>query len=138
MSTWQEELDRAVRSRPRAVQRAARRVFKNRASVLERLARLSPEQLKAVADDVQLGLALLRDAGSGRLPVVPWRTVAAVAFALGYLALSLDAIPDFLPVVGLTDDLAVLGYVWSAFRHDLQRYRRWREQQGEEIIEADG
>ncbi|MCY3808877.1 MAG: YkvA family protein [Gemmatimonadetes bacterium] len=28
--------------------------------------------------------------------------------ALGYLILPVDAVPDFLPLVGLTDDLAVL------------------------------
>lgn len=36
---------------------------------------------------------------------------AIIVGALGYLISPLDALPDAFPIVGLTDDLAVLGYV---------------------------
>lgn len=36
---------------------------------------------------------------------------AMVVGALGYLISPLDVMPDAIPIVGLTDDLAVLGYV---------------------------
>ena len=41
-------------------------------------------------------------------PTVDNRAKATVIGALAYLGFPIDAIPDYLPVVGLTDDIAVL------------------------------
>ena len=41
-------------------------------------------------------------------PEVPWKVKMEIIGALGYLILPLDLIPDYLPVVGYTDDLAAL------------------------------
>ena len=43
----------------------------------------------------------------------PWARTSLLA-ALGYLGMPLDAIPDFTPVVGFTDDVAVLGAALAA------------------------
>ena len=45
---------------------------------------------------------------AARSPGVPLRTTAVIYSALGYFIFPLDAIPDVLPVVGYTDDLAAL------------------------------
>lgn len=41
-------------------------------------------------------------------PFVPKRTKLLVAGGLCYLILPIDLIPDFIPVVGLTDDFALI------------------------------
>lgn len=41
-------------------------------------------------------------------PNVPTWAKTVIVGALGYFIFPLDAIPDFIPVLGLTDDLAVL------------------------------
>ena len=41
-------------------------------------------------------------------PNVPFKVKAEIIGALGYLILPFDLIPDWLPVVGYTDDLAAL------------------------------
>lgn len=38
---------------------------------------------------------------------------ASVLGALGYLILPIDAIPDYLPIVGFTDDLAALKWAYD-------------------------
>ncbi|WP_430790676.1 YkvA family protein [Virgibacillus flavescens] len=43
-------------------------------------------------------------------PNTPKSAKLTIAGALGYLILPLDAIPDFIPLVGLTDDSAVIVY----------------------------
>ena len=59
----------------------------------------------------RLAIALARD---GRIPIV-MRGVPA--FLVLYLALPLDLIPDFIPVVGQLDDLLIVGLgVWLLFR----------------------
>ena len=44
---------------------------------------------------------------------VPLKTKATIAAALGYFILPLDAIPDFSPLIGFSDDLGVLMFALS-------------------------
>ena len=60
---------------------------------------------------VALGLALFRDRRVGLMP-----RLIGVLLAL-YLAMPLDIIPDFIPVLGYVDDVLVLGLgVWLLLR----------------------
>ncbi len=43
-----------------------------------------------------------------RDPRVPWYTKAIVAIILGYVLSPIDIIPDFIPVLGQLDDIAVV------------------------------
>ena len=47
-------------------------------------------------------------------PYTPWKTKGLIAGALGYVILPTDLIPDFLPVVGFSDDLSAVIYVVNA------------------------
>ena len=47
-------------------------------------------------------------------PDLPVRARAVILGALGYFILPVDALPDFLPIVGLTDDLGVLAAAAAA------------------------
>jgi uncharacterized membrane protein YkvA (DUF1232 family) len=44
-------------------------------------------------------------------PRVPWRARLPLAALLLYLALPLDLVPDFIPVLGQLDDLLIAGLV---------------------------
>jgi uncharacterized membrane protein YkvA (DUF1232 family) len=57
---------------------------------------------------------------------VPWRTTAAIVFALGYFLMSIDVIPDFVPVVGFFDDALVVAEVVFLLSGDLRRFREHR------------
>ncbi|WP_226584670.1 YkvA family protein [Halobacillus litoralis] len=51
-------------------------------------------------------------------PETPRKAKLTIAGALGYLILPADALPDFLPVVGFTDDSAVILYaVYQVISH---------------------
>lgn len=55
---------------------------------------------------------------------VPARPKAIAIGALGYLILPIDAIPDILPGVGYTDDLAVIGgALWQLANHITEAHR---------------
>ena len=58
--------------------------------------------LRGLAERALILYVLLRD------PATPAWAKTAIVSALGYLICPVDAIPDILPGVGLTDDLAVL------------------------------
>ena len=55
---------------------------------------------------------------------------ALIVGALGYFICPLDAIPDFLPVIGFLDDAAVLAWVVSRVRRDLDEFLAWEAGEG--------
>lgn len=84
-----------------------------------------PDALRRIWDDVRDMYAMLRDSLAGRYSV-PFRTIAAVAATLLYLANPLDLIPDFIPGVGYIDDVFIVTLCLRFIASDLQAYRRWR------------
>ncbi len=50
-------------------------------------------------------------------PATPWWVRALIIFVVGYALSPIDLIPDFIPVLGLLDDLVLLpGLIWLALR----------------------
>jgi len=43
-----------------------------------------------------------------------------------YVAVTFDLIPDFLPVIGLMDDLALLELLANVLKPEIERFMRWR------------
>ena len=81
--------------------------------------------LRAVLDDVRDFGGILRDGAAGRFPVSR-AILLQIGAALGYLFFPTDLVPDMIPVVGLGDDAAVLGYVAHCVAATLSAYRNWR------------
>jgi uncharacterized membrane protein YkvA (DUF1232 family) len=57
---------------------------------------------------------------------VPWRTTAAIVFALAYFISSVDLIPDSIPVLGFLDDAFVVAEVVAMVATDLARFEERR------------
>ena len=72
---------------------------------------------------------LLQDYWSGEYRSVPWKLLASIGFAVTYLVSPLDVIPDFLPLLGFTDDAAVFAILVSAYQSELDDYKDWKEKQ---------
>lgn len=83
--------------------------------------------------DVCEVFSLLKDWMAGRYPVIPWTVVATLVGALLYVLSPLDLIPDFIPVVGFTDDAGVFAVALSFAGSDLEKYREWKRQRAETI-----
>ncbi|MNE53675.1 hypothetical protein D3C80_1484140 [compost metagenome] len=56
--------------------------------------------------------------------------------ALLYFVIPLDGLPDWLPVLGFVDDLAVLAWVLRTWRDELAAFRAWRDAQAPEVLEV--
>lgn len=79
--------------------------------------------------DAKLLLSLVRDYTSKKYRLVPYGVVAAIVFALIYVANPFDMIPDFLPFIGQIDDAAIFGACLMLVERDLRKYQTWREGQ---------
>ena len=55
------------------------------------------------------------------------KVLAIMAGAVLYLVKGRDLIPDSIPVVGIADDVAVLGLALKLVEGDVQAYREWRD-----------
>ena len=83
--------------------------------------------LKKFFKDVSLLIAMIRDCCSGAYQTIPLWVIGAVVFALLYVLSPIDLIPDFIPVLGLVDDAAVLGLCLAMTERDIQKYQQWKE-----------
>lgn len=91
--------------------------------------------LKRFAKDVKLLIAMIKDYWDGIYREIPWWVIASVVFALLYVLNPIDLIPDIIPVLGLTDDAAVLALCLAMTEKDIHKYQNWknRNAQGAEV-----
>jgi len=93
--------------------------------------------LEKLAGQIKLFFSLIKDYAKGNYRVVPWTTIAAVIGSLLYVFSPIDLIPDFIPVLGLTDDAAVVLLCLKGIAGDLAKYQAWKKERDVEykIIE---
>jgi uncharacterized membrane protein YkvA (DUF1232 family) len=72
---------------------------------------------------------LVRAYRQGDYRQTPWRSILTIIAALIYFVTPLDFIPDFLPVLGFTDDIAVILWVFNTLKADIDNFRAWEMQQ---------
>lgn len=77
-------------------------------------------------DKVRVMFGLIRDYSRGNYRQVPWRTIAAIAGGLLYALNPFDLIPDFIPMIGMVDDAAVIAACLRLVSDDLLDYMRWK------------
>ncbi len=80
----------------------------------------------------QLGIVtrLLKAYASGEYRQLPWKTLIRVIAVLIYFVSPIDILPDFLPIVGLTDDIALMLWLFSGLKDDIDKFRDWEQGAG--------
>lgn len=79
------------------------------------------------AEYVPLFFNMIKDYFSGQYKEIPKGSIAAIICSLLYILSPIDVIPDFIPVVGLLDDIFVLGLCISFVKADIDKYKNWKE-----------
>ncbi len=101
---------------------------------VSRKMRLKQGQVGRLRGDLDLLLGLCLAWWRGEYRALGAQALLSVVAGLLYFLMPLDAVPDWLLGVGLLDDLAVLAWVLRTWDAELQAYRIWREQQGEQAL----
>lgn len=85
----------------------------------------APGPLAQAQGHISTMIRMVRAYIEGRYPRIPWRALAAIIGGLVYFVTPLDAIPDFLAMFGLADDVAVLLFVAGQIREEMDRFLLW-------------
>ncbi len=88
--------------------------------------------LKDILQDVKDLYHVFADALRGRYKLHPVN-LGIIGGGLLYFIVPTDLIPDFLPMVGFIDDIAVLTTIINALQVELIKYRTWKQDQGKHL-----
>ena len=82
--------------------------------------------LKSVLKNVRVLYSLFKDTVDGKYKLPP-ASLAMIGGGLLYFILPTDLIPDFIPVIGYLDDLAVLTTIMNTLNKEIKEYRVWQD-----------
>ena len=94
------------------------------------------EKLKTVPaigetlSDVPLMIAMVKAWIKKEYTVVSPKVIACLVGAVIYLVKKKDLIPDNIPLIGIADDLAVMGLALKLSEAELRAFAQWRAEQG--------
>ncbi len=78
--------------------------------------------------DVPLMIAMIKAWIRKEYTVVSTKVIVCMVGALIYLIKKGDLIPDYIPIVGMADDIAVLGLALKICEPELKAFAEWRDQ----------
>jgi len=90
------------------------------------------ENVSEFTHSVQLLARMVRAYASGEYRALPWKSLISVIAVLIYFVSPLDLIPDFLPIVGITDDIALVAWLIKSLSGDIHKFGDW-EKKGKSI-----
>ncbi len=100
------------------------KLLKKSNEILEKVSK--SDKLIRYINQIELLIRMLKDYITKEYPQLPWKTFVSVGAALLYIVMPIDAIPDFIPGVGLLDDVFVFTTVWKLVEEDVKEYAAWK------------
>jgi len=70
---------------------------------------------------------LIKAYALGEYREVPWKTILLIVAAVIYFVNPLDLVPDIIPLTGLTDDFAVLIWVYNSVSNEIEKFLEWEK-----------
>lgn len=68
---------------------------------------------------------LVKAYAKGEYRDVSTRSIISIIAAFIYFISPIDVLPDFIPLLGFADDIALLSYVISTIRGELEKFELW-------------
>lgn len=91
-------------------------------------------QLAECKEDLKILCAMLSDCAKGNYKYVSKRNVVIAGVCIAYVLSPIDFIPDFVPVLGQIDDVAVICFLLKTVKKELGFYKIWLETQKDKIL----
>ncbi len=78
-----------------------------------------------VLDSLRTMMRMVNAYRLGTYRTVPWQTLTKIVAILTYFVLPFDFVPDVLPVLGFTDDFALIIWALGSFAGDIEAFQAW-------------
>lgn len=78
-------------------------------------------------NSVGLLIRMIRACASGEYKSLPWKSLVSIVAVLIYFVSPIDIIPDFLPVIGITDDVALVIWLFKSLSGDIAKFSEWEK-----------
>ncbi|MDP3446992.1 MAG: YkvA family protein [Eubacteriales bacterium] len=79
--------------------------------------------------DIPVLVSLVKAYIEKRYLEIPIGSIIAIVAVLIYFLNPFDLIPDFIPGIGILDDVAVIAIAYKFVHDDVQEYKAWRDAQ---------
>ena len=86
--------------------------------------------LKNVIRHVSVFIRILKDYSSGYYPYLPWKSFLSIVGVILYFVNPFDVVPDFIPGIGLLDDITLLAWVYKNIENEVEEYLEWEQENG--------
>ncbi|MEO6684399.1 MAG: YkvA family protein, partial [Dyadobacter sp.] len=83
--------------------------------------------LSEFQSSVQLLVRMVKAYSSGAYKNLPWKSLVSIVAVLIYFVSPIDLIPDFLPVIGITDDIALVLWLIRTLGEDIRKFSEWEK-----------
>jgi len=84
-------------------------------------------RLAGVWDSLMACLRLLRAYATGQYKDIPWVSLLSIIAAVIYFVMPVDLIPDFILPLGFVDDAALIGWIISSVKSDIDSFLLWEK-----------
>ena len=97
--------------------------------VLKKLQEISSDKKTSVKlnDSLRLFIRIINAYTSKEYTYVPWKTICLIVAGLIYFIYPVDLIPDFIPVSGLIDDVALIAWIYESIQDDIDNFLEWEK-----------
>ncbi len=85
----------------------------------------SNKQINELMEHVQLFLRMIKKSLSGEYSAFSHKTLLSLVFGLLYFVTPMDVVPDFVPLLGFSDDLSILYFIIKNFKSDIEAFKVW-------------
>lgn len=81
-------------------------------------------------------LRLLKAYAAGTYRDISLESLGLIVASVVYFVMPIDALPDFILALGLSDDAALLAWTLRSVSDDIERFTQWEETQADQTSEA--
>ncbi len=82
-------------------------------------------EMKGLTEKMQAASRMVRLSVKREYRELPWQSLVLITAGFVYFVTPVDAIPDFIPMLGFTDDAAILMAIFASISSDLERFIEW-------------